>query len=383
MTKKTEKTLKVIALALILGIAGNVSAAPKAANAAAQGKAQALHVVRVPSSSSTNIEEIADELGFFKEKGVRIEWIGQLPPGANSHVALASGAFDVTSGSHADSVIKVRSKGGKIKVILSSADAVKKYPHMAWFVLENSPIRTPKDLIGKKHAGLVGNGENIDISGCTGYGVAEYLRQSGIDIRKAKIEGVTLPAAQMEQALKQKLVDVATFHPPAKGKMENTPGYRRLFDDYQVISPITGKGATRITTASEKWLQRDPEGVRGYSAAMALAADWANAHEEEARQIFAVRMKIKPENVRNMDMFKWVDHQIVREKEEIQLWIDLMIRYGFLKQGEVKPKDVYTNDYNPYYKLLKEKKIKPRDILKEAEAIAARNYPSYLKGKRI
>jgi hypothetical protein len=32
-----------------------------------------------------------------------------------------------------------------------------------------------------------------------------------------------------------------------------------------------------------------------------------------------------------------------------------------------------------YYWLLKEKKIKPGGILKEAETIAARNYPGYIK----
>ncbi len=365
-------------MALLLGMAADVGAAT---NDPAPGKPNRLHPVRVPNVQVTNLEDIAEELGFFREKGVQITWIGTLPPGSNAHVALASGAFDVISGSHADSVISLRKGGAKIKIILSSADAVKKYPHMAWFVAENSPIRSPKDLVGKKIAGLTGRGAGIKIAGCSGFGVAEYLRQGGIDIRKAQIEGVTLPVAQMEQALKQGLVDMATFHPPVKGKMEHTPGFRRLFDDYQIISPVTGKGATRITTASEKWLERDPEGVRGYAAAMALAADWANAHEDEARRIWAKRLRIKPENVKYMDMFKWVDHQIVREKEEIQLWINLMVRYDLLKEGQVRAGDIYTNDYNPYYRLLKERKIKPGDILKEAEAIAARNYPAYLKNR--
>jgi ABC-type nitrate/sulfonate/bicarbonate transport system substrate-binding protein len=250
---------------------------------------------------------------------------------------------------------------------------------MAWFVLDKSPIHSAKDLVGKKIAGLTGRGADIKIAACAGFGVAEYLRQSGIDIRKAQIEGVTLPVAQMEQALKQGLVDMATFHPPVKGKLEHTPGFRRITDDYLILSPVTGRGATRITTASEKWLQRDPEGVRGYCAAMALAADWANAHEDEARQIWAKRLRINQENAKYMDMFKWIDHQIVRENEEIQLWIKLMVRYNLIKEGQINPKDLYTNDYNPYYRLLKEKKIKPGDILKEAEGIAARNYPSYIK----
>jgi ABC-type nitrate/sulfonate/bicarbonate transport system substrate-binding protein len=276
-------------------------------------------------------------------------------------------------------VIRVKKSGGRIKIIGGFTDSTKDHPHMVWYVKENSPIRTAMDLVGKKIAGLTGKGEGIELVGCTGYGAAEFLRLGGIDIKKAGIEGVTLPVAQMEQALKQGLVDVTTAHPPFTGKLSNTPGFRELFSDYDAIAPTYGRGATSIAVVREEWLKNNPEAARNFVAALALAADWATAHQDEAKQIYAKRLEIAPENVKYLSTYAWMPHLFIDEKRNIQFYIDMMVKYGELKPGQVKASDVYSRDFNPYYRLVTGGKIKESDILKEAEAIAARNYPSYLK----
>jgi len=363
-----------------IGNAGWLSSKPKDVNTT-KGQEKELAVVRVPFVRVGNLEFIADELGFFKEKGIKIEWISELKAGTNRFVLLASGAFDYTAGPHTDSVIRVRKSGGKIKIIGGFTDSTKKQPHMVWYVKENSPIRSAKDLIGKKIIGLTGQGEGIELVGCTGYGAAEYLRLSGIDIKKASIEGVTIPVSQIEQVLKQGLVDVATAHPPYTGKLSNTPGFRELFSDYDAIAPTYGRGATSIAVVREEWLQKNPEVARNFIAALALAADWATAHQDEAKAIYAKRLEISSENIKYLSTYAWMPHLFINEKRNIQFYINMMVKNGELKEGKVKPTDVYTRDFNPYYRLVKEGKIKESAILKEAERIAARNYPGYLKNR--
>ena len=34
----------------------------------------------------------------------------------------------------------------------------------------------------------------------------------------------------------------------------------------------------------------------------------------------------------------------------MQWWIDAMVEQGQLKPGQIKASDIYTNEYNPYYK---------------------------------
>jgi len=137
--------------------------------------------------------------------------------------------------------------------------------------------------LAKRVGGLTGRAEGIQINGCTGYATAEYLNASGINVYDAKIEGVTVPVLQRLQALKHGLIDVAP--PPMTGIASRTPGIRKLYDDWITLNHFYGKGDTRVLTASERCLKRDPEGARGYLAAMVLAADGELAHEEESKWI--------------------------------------------------------------------------------------------------
>jgi len=348
--------------------------------------AEEWHTFKTAVGTNTNLELIADELGFFAAKKIKMEDVGVLPEGTSSTAALASGVIDEQSGGHADSVVVARAAGARVIIIGMSADATKDYPHMEYYVRADSPIHSAKDLIGKKIASITGRGENVTLSSCLGFGTAEYFGLSGIDIRKANVEGVTIPTSQMLQAIKMGLVDIGVFHPPMSGIVSRMPEYRKLYDDYITLNHFYGKGATRLLTASERWLKRDPEGAKAFMAAMVLAADWSLAHEEESKWIFNKRLKYgltKPEDVRNLNVFRWMKHQGINEKEDIQVFIDLTLKYGVIKPPAPSPSQYYTTAFNPYTTLLAEKKITEADILKEAEAIANKNYPAYINKKTL
>jgi ABC-type nitrate/sulfonate/bicarbonate transport system substrate-binding protein len=75
------------------------------------------------------------------------------------------------------------------------------------------------------------------------------------------------------------------------------------------------------------------------------AADWTNANHDEAGQIFAKRRGLDP---RYAGSWEYYEHGLVPGDAQVQWWIDLLVREGKLKQGQIQAKDVYTNAYNPF-----------------------------------
>lgn len=344
------KTYAMISVVVIVAILAGAFFYSSDGNSNDKKQTNELAVVRAPTpdGGTSVIFIIADKKGFFEKEGIKINYVGVI--GAQQiWPSLGSGSIDVYAGSHPDAVVKAISSGVKVKEIAAGSDSTKANPHMIFAVSENSSIRTAKDLIGKKIAGLNGAGEHVEISGCTGMAVAEYLKSNGVNMRDAKIEGAYLPAGQVEQALNQGLIDLGTFHQPISGKILKTPGYRLLFSDYDTLSPIYGTGARSIITANTNFINKNPDVVRKFVAAIAKAEDWSNANPEESDQIIAKELEMTPEQIKYMDRRVWVEHGLESDKN-VQMWIDLMTKYGLLKEGQVKLSDIYTNEFNPYYK---------------------------------
>ena len=92
-------------------------------------------------------EVAADKLGYFEEEGLELEII---PGGPNIDgvASVASGANNFGSISSSPSLMLARSAGLPIKCI---AAGYQQHP-FTYFSLDRSPVREPKDLVGKKVA---------------------------------------------------------------------------------------------------------------------------------------------------------------------------------------------------------------------------------------
>lgn len=287
-----------------------------------------------PDLGISVINIIAEKKGFFEQEGLAVEKVGTLTTPV-ALTALAAGEIDIL-GFHPDMVIKRRLSGLNLKIIVGASDATKEYPHMSFVVMENSSIRSPIDLKGKK----IGNMAILS-EGCTYYILSEYLRKGGLTIDD--VEQVTMPDMQQWQALQQGLIDVATFHAPYSGKPIITGG-RRLFTDIDTMNK-----AEAGIVATEKFINKNPEAVRRYVSAIAKAEDWTNANHEEADKIIAEELQLDPLTAKYMDRRHWLEHGLMTD-EIVQKWMNIMVKYGNLKEGEIKISDVYTNEFNPYKK---------------------------------
>jgi ABC-type nitrate/sulfonate/bicarbonate transport system substrate-binding protein len=97
--------------------------------------------------------------------------------------------------------------------------------------------------------------------------------------------------------------------------------------------------------------QAPKEDLTKLVTALVKADEWLDANPDEGRevirQIFIDRRQ-SPELADYWHQVKLFDHGQYND-EFVQFWIDFMVETGIIENGAVKPDDIYTNEYNPYY----------------------------------
>jgi len=275
--------------------------------------------------------DFARELGYLK--GINITSAGFTTGGPEKIMAVSAGSIEFGSSAWIP-VINARSKGTKIKVIASSGGNNTK-----WIVLENSSIRSAKDLKGKKIAVNV-------LGGSVEYITREYLARNGVS--KDEVQLIVIPPPQHEQALRQGQVDVVAPFDPTGEKIVAGGGVRVLFTD----SDITGDISQGVYFTSEKLMNEKPDAVKRLVEAIARAEDWEKEHPKESKELAARILKNRGENSDAAKYLKdrgYREHALVTESDA-QFWIEWLVKDGKIKEGQVKPSDIYTDDYNPYKK---------------------------------
>ncbi|WP_243375147.1 ABC transporter substrate-binding protein [Geotalea sp. SG265] len=271
---------------------------------------------------------IADEKGWFEEEGLKIKWVGEIPA-AQLVPSVASRSIDFAN-RHTPLVLTANAGGAKLKIISAGARTTAERPHMKYLVSgENTSIKSVKDFKGKK-IGINSFGA------CSEYVLKEYLKRNGLD---KDVQFVVIPDANQEQVLKQGQIDVAVLHSPYYEKATKAGGAREVFSDY-----VVDKGRTGMLPyfTSEELIREHPEVVKKFVKVLVKASNWTNKHHDEAARIFAKRRGLDPRYVGSWEYYK--DGKVPSDKE-VQWWIDLLVREGKLKKGQIVAKDVYTNAY--------------------------------------
>jgi len=338
-----RKNVKILAIALIfVTIVGAVLFFPKE-----EKPKDETTVIRILDSSTPNEWEIAQKLtgrDILEEEGVKLELINSVQSnvGTQGIQALLANNIDYT-GSAWPAWINAIASGGKIKAVVSGTTNNKNDPGSRWVVLENSSIYSAKDFIGKRIA-VNGLGAERD------YVTREYLKRNGIPIEQVQI--VPVPNPQIEQVLRTGQVDIAALLPPYFDVAYEGGGLRIIFTNYDIKGDNTLLGSgfrddfiekhpdtvKRFVIAFEKskrivWeeFQKNPENVK---KALAQIYEEKGGNPKEAKYY---KPLFSPENPYTTD-------------KDIQWWIDIFESEGKLKPGQIKPSDVYTNEFIPDYK---------------------------------
>jgi ABC-type nitrate/sulfonate/bicarbonate transport system substrate-binding protein len=213
-----------------------------------------------------------------------------------------------------------------------------------FFVLQDSPIRSARDLIGKKVA--------VNTLGAHHeFVMREYLARNGLS--KDEIAQVTLivvPPVNAEQALRQGQVEVAVLQGILRDKSQERGGIRSLFSDYDLFGEFTA-GSYVMT---RDFLSTHPHSARRFVEATARAIEWARSQPPKdvaARFESIIARRGRAEDASSVKYWHSTgiagQGGLIKERE-FGMWIDWLVKDGQLTPGQLQLKDVYTNELNPF-----------------------------------
>ncbi len=310
--------------------------------------------VRESVSTTPNNFELTKKLtgrDIPEEEGVKIEPI-MVQGGEGGTVtmqALLADNID-TSGGSISIWVNVIGKGAKVKLLLPGS-ITEEPQHSGLLVLENSSIHTIKDLAAKKIA--------VNVLGAEAeFVIKTFLKQNGLSINQ--VELVVVPANNQEQVLRSKQVDAiagTTSGGTWFDRAVENGGVRRILG----TSSFEARGNQSLFTTSqgfrEDFIQKHPETVRrylkAYDSARRIVWEEFKKDPERVRKAYAEISEEKGGNPKLAKYYRgtrWSpENQFITDKD-IQFWIDNFVESGVLKPGQLKPSEVYTNEFNPYYK---------------------------------
>lgn len=282
------------------------------------------------SQGGLSAHELAAELGYFDGAGITLENVGYAQGGPASLVALAGGSVEL--GSAATAAVLNSIAAGNDFVAAYPSNGINEEAQSIFYVLEDSPIKTVEDIVGKTIA-VNTLGAHLD------YVVREALHQKDLPEDSANL--IVVPGPQLEQVLRSKQVDVSAFgywQTTFTGAALQNGGLRAVFDDTDVLGEIAGG----FVVLRRDWIEAHPEEAKAFVEGSVKALDYAREHPEETKAIFA---RVLAERGENAEVAKFFAGYGVRAgglpvERDIQFWIDVLERQGAVEPGKLDAKDI-------------------------------------------
>ncbi|BBB90910.1 MAG TPA: ABC transporter substrate-binding protein [Methylomusa anaerophila] len=335
--KNSSKYKMIISMALILAailIIQGCSFREKGNNVQTVDEKQ-YNIIKVSTPAEVTVPSVyfvGEEMGFFAEEGIKLEYAGVVPS-TQVIASVVAGKMDVGGIHHVSRTITGIAAGAKIKAVAAGNETTEKLPFLVYVTLKDSPIKTAQDLIGKKIGTRISGSINE-------YLLYSYMKQHNIADPKNKVEFLVMKEPEMEQALRQKDIDVAGFSKTPDFIAERGE-FKVLFSDYDVWGS-NGGGAPFYF--SEQFIKEKPDVVKHFVAAVAKTNNWINENPEKAIEITAKRAG---RDIKWIKKGHFAPNAIIKD-ETVQLWIDQLTEFGEIKK-KVTSNEVYTNEFNPYF----------------------------------
>jgi len=169
---------------------------------------------------------IADKKGYFREEGIKVEFI-EFDSGAKMVAPLGSGQLEVGAGSVAAGLYNAVARGIDIKIVADKGSTPPGYGFQPLLVrkdlVDSGRYRSLKDLKGMKIAGSAPGSASTST-------LNEALKKAGL--RYSDVERVFLGFPQHVLALQNKAVDASmTTEPSATRAVESGAAVRVVGDD--------------------------------------------------------------------------------------------------------------------------------------------------------
>ncbi len=276
---------------------------------------------------------VGQEKGFFRDAGLNFVDVGQTVTEQRG-TALALGQIDVLDVDPLTLVNMVKS-GVKVRAVAQSGDSSNDgdtdKEFMQWLVVNDSSLQS--------FASIGASNRTIRI-GIGALGTAPELQTEALldkyGVPREKAEFVVLPEQNQYQALRQGLIDVAVLHAAFYACAHAQGGVRILATSTDAFGPA---GGMTLLIATERFIEEHPETMSKFITGYKNAETWCNANRAEAGAITA----------RHLGICTGVSHYYsgtgTINVSQLQYWIDTMTDCGILSPGELKPSDLYTDQF--------------------------------------
>ncbi|MFD4256348.1 ABC transporter substrate-binding protein [Streptomyces sp. NPDC058534] len=235
---------------------------------------------------------LGQKKGFFEERGLKLSF-SSAQGGAAIVPGVVSGQLDFGF-SNMTSLMIAQSNKVPVKAVANgiASTGVVGEDFEALTVKGDSPVKSPKDLEGKKVA--INTLKNINETA-----VRASVRKAGGD--PDKVELVELAFDQMPAALDAGRIDAAMVVEPALATVKSQGGR-------EIASPMIDV-APKLTVAmyftSTKYAQEHPKMVQKFQEATAESLAYADAHPDEVREIVTTYTKIPADVLAKVTLPKW------------------------------------------------------------------------------
>lgn len=322
--------------AVTLLVAGLASACSSASGAEQQGS-EPITLRYQGAANSVTLPELAEDLGYFKV--VKLNWVGNTISGPQDIQSAATNQTDF-GGAFAGAVVKLISAGAPVKAVINYYGEDAK-TFNGFYVKSDSPIRTARDLIGKKVA--------VNTLGAHSEAVINtWLQKNGLTPDEIKqVQLVVVPPNDTEQALRRGQVDVGTLGSVLQEHAVAVGGLRRLFSDYELFGSFNGGQYV----LRNQFIKEHPDAAKDFVTGVAKAIEWERTTPREqviARFTAIIDRRGRHEKTDNLKYWKSVgvtDRGIVTDADFTR-WGAWLEEKGLLNGKSLDPTSYYTNELN-------------------------------------
>ncbi|SHN51217.1 ABC transporter substrate-binding protein [Desulfitobacterium chlororespirans] len=344
MKKNLRKTIRIISslltAALLISLTACGSSASSSEVPTVEGAKYVFKLAGI-GTSATQIDPVAVgiEKGFFAEEGIEVKDVGEVD--VLQFVALLeSGSVDAGLTMESDIVAAIDVGADIVEVAVGPA-VTREKPHMAYVVLENSPIKSGADIKAAK-IGLTG------LNGCNVGFLYEYAALNGIKDPARELDVTSSSAPALLEALRAGQLDLTALHGTTNEEVIKRiyPDLRVLFTDYDFAEDRAGDIGWCLRRS---WAEEDPDRARAFVAAIAKSNNFVNNNPEEALEIY--RKVAKTELNEKIFQTPYYAKDGLIQESHVQYWIDTLSKpnsFQPLQNKDIKFEDVATNKYNPH-----------------------------------
>lgn len=312
-------------------------------SAAGEGGGETTTIRYQSSAGTVDVLQLADALGYLD--GLTLKKVGDVTGGPQSIQALTSHQIDISASAFFGAIAQVVASGAPIKAVVSTYGSNDQISS-GIVTLDGSPIRTARDLIGKKVA--------VNTLGANAEAILDtWLQQEGLSDDEIKqVTLVPLPPLNTIQALQQGQVDAASI---GSGQIKATEStgvkLQTLVKDTDVVGPYNGGGFVM----SDDFLKNNPDTSEQLVTGVAKAVKYIESHDrDEVLKVYLPWLEDNgysdyaeavEQNWGGSTGVATADTAAISD-DDISLWLDWLAGRGDVDPSKISASDVYTNDYN-------------------------------------